>query len=216
MWNSVIRNYWIVCSMLALATAASAQPQTPQRGQGAPPAAAPPAEAAEPQTVQPTEPAGARAASPQNRPPSDLEAVAARLSRSMGKQFVIDPRLRGNDFGAVDNDEVDYDLLLSLLRVQDATAIEAEDVVYVIPEPVARLYATPIVQRDVADLHGATWVARVLTTANVDASQMLGVLRPLASQAATMAIFPPNKLLIVERYDNVKRISEIVRMLDQR
>jgi type II secretory pathway component GspD/PulD (secretin) len=166
--------------------------------------------------AQPSIPAGAPDAGGRNRPPGDLEIVAARLSNSLNKRFVVDPRLRSIDFGMLDNDEIDYELLKSLLRVHDATAVEADDFVYVVPESNARFFGTPIVQRDDADLHGATWVARVIMTSSIDTSQMLGVLRPLASQTAVMSVVPPSKLVIVDRYDNVKRISEIVRVLDQR
>lgn len=208
MLHRTFRKSLIVCSTL-FAAAALAQPPSPQP----PPGGAPPALRGDSQ--ERAQPPGPSAAPGRNQPPRQLEAVTARLAQTVGKDFVVDPRLRGVDLGLVDVDEIDYESLLSLLRVHDAVVIEGVDAVYVVPEQNARFYATPLVQRDDADLHPATWVARVITT-STDATQMLGVLRPLATQSAVMGIHAPNKVLIVERYDNVKRITEIVRMLDQR
>lgn len=201
----IYRRCLIVCSACLLATAASAQPQAPQSVPGAAPQAQ--AEVAPQRAVQ------APPAAQESRP--SLDTVTGRLAREMGRRFVVDPRVRNPDFGSIDLDEIDYPALKSLLRVHNTVVMEGEDVIYVVPEQTARLYAAPVVQSNDADLHPATWITRVITTTN-DASPLLGVLRPMAPQSAVMAVYPPNKIVISDYYDSVKRITEVVRLLDQR
>jgi general secretion pathway protein D len=77
-----------------------------------------------------------------------------------------------------------------------------------------RFSPAPIVQDDDPSIAADEWITRVLTVANVDAAQLVPILRPLLPVAAHLAAFPPKHLVVMDRYANVKRISEIVRALD--
>jgi type II secretory pathway component GspD/PulD (secretin) len=193
----------IACAM-SLAAPALAQPPSPQ-----PPGAVPPPPRQEPpERPQPPLPLPGRSQM------IDVEGITARLAREIGKDFAVDPRARGLA-GTITAAEIDYPSFISLMRVNAFAVIEGEDVIYVVPDVAARFYGTPIVQRDDADVHPSTIVTRVITT-SADAPQLLGILRPLADQSAVMSVSPPNKIVIVDRYENVKRIAEVVRLLEQR
>ena len=199
----ILRNCLMVCA-ISLAAPALAQPPSPQPGAVPQP---------QPQETQERAQQSPFSMRPPN-PTIDVEAITARLARGIGKDFAVDPRVRGLG-GSITAEEIDYPSFISLMRVHAMAVIEREDVIYVVPEMLAREYGVPIVQRDDADVHPATVVTRVITT-TTEAAQLLAVLRPMSPQWATMAVHQPNKLVVTDRYDNVKRITEVVRLLEQR
>ena len=87
-------------------------------------------------------------------------------------------------------------------------------------ERITRVVANPSIPAD-------EWVSRVITTTKAETSSMVPILRPLLPQAAHLSamcgICEPGaqkctncrQLMVVDRYANVQRITEIVRMLDQ-
>jgi type II secretory pathway component GspD/PulD (secretin) len=147
--------------------------------------------------------------------PDELQSVIARLSRTMNKKFVVDPQVRVR-LGSLAADEIDFNLLKTLLRVQETTVVETEDAVLIVPDGNARYLPTPILEGDDNDIHGATWVTRVVTVTNFDASMLAGILRPMLHQQALLSVLPPNRVIIVDRYDNVKRVADVIRVLDRR
>jgi general secretion pathway protein D len=59
-------------------------------------------------------------------------------------------------------------------------------------------------------------VSRVIQMNTMSAPQIVPILRPLLPQYAHLAALPEqNVLLIVDRYANVKRLTEIVLALDK-
>src|SRR5690606_2755772 len=63
---------------------------------------------------------------------------------------------------------------------------------------------------------GDSWVTRSLQLTNVDAANLLGVLRPMADQTAIMQIHQASNMLIVgERPETVERIFNVARMIDR-
>jgi general secretion pathway protein D len=71
------------------------------------------------------------------------------------------------------------------------------------------------VQTDDASIPAEQYVTRVLTTMNIPTAYLVPILRPLLPQSAHLASSPTaNQLIIMDRYENVQRIAEIVRTLD--
>jgi general secretion pathway protein D len=86
----------------------------------------------------------------------------------------------------------------------------------VIPVNELRFFPAPIANEDDPKIAADEWRTRVLTLQNVEAANLVPILRPLLPQSAHLAAFPPsNQLLIVDRYANLKRITEIVRTMDR-
>jgi general secretion pathway protein D len=105
-------------------------------------------------------------------------------------------------------------VLLAILRANGFAAFESEGFVNVVPDSNIRFHA-PVVQTDDASIPADLYVTRVLTTVNVATPQLVPILRPLLPVSAHLAAHADvNKLIVMDRYENVKRISEIVRSLD--
>jgi general secretion pathway protein D len=194
-------------SMIAIgdATAQQATPQAAQQAQGQPllvvPSITPPAPAA---TSQPEVPL------------VELAPLLQRVERASNKRFLIDRRLGPRIFlGGVEPDDVDYPVLLSILRANGLAAVEIESRVNIVWDGDVRSLPAPIVQTDDASIAADEWVTRVLTTTNVGAPQLVPILRPLMPQAAHLAAHgDTNQLILMDRYANVQRITAIVRSLD--
>jgi general secretion pathway protein D len=77
-----------------------------------------------------------------------------------------------------------------------------------------RYLPTPIVQTDNDALAPDEWITRVVTVTNLSSASLVPILRPMLPQAAHLAALPPNHLIVVDQYGNVKRITAIIKALD--
>ncbi len=148
---------------------------------------------------------------------AEIEAVIKAIGKITGRNFLIDPRVRGN-LNIVTNTPVPkqltYDILLSALRLQGYTAVDSGGVIKIVPEADAKLHAVPV-GRDGRALSGAGLSTQVFMLKNESAAQMVPVLRPLISPNNTVTAFPANNALVVTDYaDNLERIARIIQSVD--
>jgi general secretion pathway protein D len=148
-------------------------------------------------------------------PTVELAPLLERVERSSGKRFLVDPRLGTRLYlGGVEQNDVTYPVLLAILRVNGFSAFESEGYVNIVPDANVRFHG-PVVQADDASIPAELYVTRVITTVNVGAAQLVPILRPLLPQAAHLAAHADtNQLIVSDRYENIQRIAEIVRLLD--
>jgi general secretion pathway protein D len=148
-------------------------------------------------------------------PTVELAPLLGRVARTSNKQFLLDGRVGPQIYLAgVEANDITYPVLLAVLRANGLAAVEIEGRVNIMRDTDIRFSATAIVQDDDPSIAADEWITRVLTVTNVDAAQLVPILRPLLPQAAHFAAFPPKHLVVMDRYANVRRISEIVRALD--
>lgn len=182
------------------------QPQQPQfqgQPQGQPLLVVP--------ALQPPAPVGPRP----DLPTVELAPLLQRVERASGKRFLVDPRLGARLYlGGVDPNDVTYPILLAIFRINGFAAFESEGRVNIIPDANVRFHA-PFVQNDDASIPADLYVTRVLTVANIAAVNLVPILRPMMSQAAHLAAHSDtNQLILEDRYENVQRITAVVRTLD--
>jgi general secretion pathway protein D len=148
-------------------------------------------------------------------PTVELAPLLERVERAANKQFLLDGRVGPQIYLAgVEPNDVTYPLLLSILRANGFAAFESEGRVNIVPEAEIRFHA-PVVQTDDASIPADLIVTRVLTAANIEVVYLVPMLRPLLPQSAHLAAhMNSNRLLIMDRYENIQRITEIIRALD--
>ena len=169
--------------------------------------------------------AGANAAGPANDDPvtlnfvnADIEAVVRAVAEITGRNFVIDPKVKGtiNIISArpVPKSLV-YPTLLSALRLQGFAVVEGNGVVKIVPETDAKQQGVPVTGGTVTT-GGDQLVTQVVTLKYESAAQLINVLRPLISPNNTIAAYPGSNVLIITDYaENLKRIDRIIASLDQ-
>ena len=208
--------------------AAQAPRQSNQQGQPVQPGqpAQQPQPAPQPQLAQPPQgqpllvvpaapPAPALPRIDPDLPTVELLPLLERVERSSNKRFLADVRLGSRIYlGSAEPNDVTYPVLLAILRLNGFATFESEGYVNIVPNANIRFHA-PIVQTDDASIPPDLYVTRVLTTVNIGTPQLVPILRPMMPQAAHLAAHSDsNKLIVMDRYENVQRITEIVRSLD--
>ena len=149
---------------------------------------------------------------------ADIEAVVRAVAEITGRNFVLDPKVKGT-INIVSARPVPkalvYPTLLSALRLQGFAAIEGDGVVKIVAEADAKQQGGPV-GRGAAAGGGDRLVTQVITLRNESAAQLVNVLRPLISPNNAIAAYPANNALIITDYaDNLRRIERIIASLDQ-
>ncbi len=148
---------------------------------------------------------------------ADIRAFIASVADITGRNFVVDPRVKANVTvisSAPTGADGLYDIFLSILKVHGFTAIPSGDVVKIVPDAVAKQEGqapTPAALRRRND----ALVTAVIPIDNVNATELVAVLRPLLPQEAHLAGFATgNALVVADTAANVQRLSDLVAQLD--
>ena len=149
---------------------------------------------------------------------ADIDSVIKAVGMITGRNFVVDPRVKGtvNIVSAkpVARD-MTYPILLSALRLQGFAAIEADGITKIVPEPDAKQNFSPIAGKTLT-IGGDRIVTQVYPLQHESATQLVPILRPLISPNNNIAAYANTNTLVITDYaDNVKRINKIIESIDQ-
>lgn len=149
---------------------------------------------------------------------AEIAAVASTVSQITGKNFIVDPRVKGKvtiiSSSPLDKNAV-YQVFLSVLEVHGFAAVPGEGgIIKIIPDANAKQSAI-INATNESPGTGSEIVTRVIDIKNIQAAQLVPILRPLVAQQGHLAAYPQNNTLIIsDRADNVQRLVEIIRRID--
>jgi general secretion pathway protein D len=153
---------------------------------------------------------------------ADIDAVVKAVSEMTGRNFILDPRVKGvvNIVSArpVPRSLV-YPTLLSALRLQGFTAIEGDGITKIVPEADAKQQGSAVVMGGKGSIGvgagGDRLVTEVFALKYESAVQLVNVLRPLITPNNAIAAVPTGNALVITDYaENLKRIEKIVASLD--
>jgi general secretion pathway protein D len=151
---------------------------------------------------------------------ADIEGVVKAVSEITGKNFVLDPRVKGT-VNIVSARPVPralvYEVFLSALRLQGYAAVEERGVVKIVPEADAKLHPGRTVgPNERPRAAGDVIQTEVFTLKYESAAQLVPVLRPLIAPANTIAVYPASNSLVITDYaGNLQRIARIIDSIDQ-
>jgi len=148
---------------------------------------------------------------------ADIEAVVRAVAEMTGRNFIVDPRVKGvvNIVSArpVPRSAI-YPTLLSALRLQGFTAVEGNGVTKIVPEADAKQQSSPVVAGGGAG-GGDRLVTSVYALKYESATQLVNVLRPLITPNNAIAALPSANVLVITDYaENLRRIDKIIGSLD--
>ena len=149
---------------------------------------------------------------------ADISALISTVSDVTGKNFIIDPRVKGK-VTVVSNKPMDskevYQVFLSILKVHGFAAVPSGSVIKIVPDVNAKQDSISTAT-DSAPGRGDEMVTRVVQVDNVAAAQLVPILRPLVPQQGHLAAYPSTNVLILsDRASNVDRLVSIVRRIDK-
>ncbi|MGE0486278.1 MAG: type II secretion system secretin GspD [Gammaproteobacteria bacterium] len=146
---------------------------------------------------------------------TDLQTLIAAVADLTGKNFVVDPRVKGKVTvysSAPTNPAELYDVFLSILKVHGFAALDTGEVVKIVPDATAR----QSVDVDTPPSAGERITTAVIPLVNANAMELVAILRPLLPQEAHLAAVASGNLLVVaDSAANVQRMVGIVRQIDR-
>lgn len=152
---------------------------------------------------------------------ADIASVIKAIGQLSGKNFVVDPRVKGT-INIVSNQPVSkadsYKVLESALRMQGFATVEADGVIKVLPETDAKTYGMKTFSNVQSTLGkknpGDQIVTKVFVLQHGSAMQMSNSLRPLIAPNNSISVYPASNALVITDYSsNIARITNIINQL---
>lgn len=147
---------------------------------------------------------------------ADIEATVKAMGQATGRNFVLDPRVKGTiniSSGKPVSKELAYQVLVSALRLQGYAVVENGSLTKIMPEADARVHGGPVSRKGV--LQGDQIVTRVFHIRYESAPQMVGVLRPLVgNNQSVTANTGSNTLVVTDSAENIQRLERIIAAID--
>jgi general secretion pathway protein D len=138
---------------------------------------------------------------------ADIRMVVEQVQQVIGRPIIIDPRVRAQVTilsNAPMTADAFYQTFLAALEVHGFIPLESGNAIMIVPDANARFGS------------GEDFVTQAIVLDNVGAQQLVPILRPILPQAAHLAGHQPsNALIIADRPQNIRRVTELVRRLDQ-
>ncbi|TXH04929.1 MAG: type II secretion system protein GspD [Nevskiaceae bacterium] len=149
---------------------------------------------------------------------ADISALIATVSEVTGKNFIVDPRVKGK-VTVVSARPMSaagvYETFLAVLQVQGFAAVPAGQAIKIVPETNARTDGG-VPNGSGAGLPIDGVVTHVYQVENISAAQLVPILRPLVPQWGHLAAYTPSNMLIIsDRAANVVRIEQLIKQMDQ-
>lgn len=148
---------------------------------------------------------------------AEIESVVKAVSQISGKNFLLDPRVKGTInvvSGKPVPTSIAYTLLLSSLRMQGFAAVEFNGVTKIMPEAEAKTHAGPT-RVEAGEPRGDQMLTKVFALQHESAAQLVPVLRPLIAPNNSINAYANNNTLVISDYaDNLARLEKIIAALD--
>jgi general secretion pathway protein D len=147
---------------------------------------------------------------------ADIEAVARAMAAIIGRNIVVDPRVKGTITLSTDQPvppATAFNQFAATLRLSGFTVVESAGLLKVVPEAEAKLQGGAVSVGGTAT--GSQIATQIFRLNFENAANLVPILRPLISPNNTINVNPGNNSLVVTDYaDNLQRIGRIIAALD--
>lgn len=149
---------------------------------------------------------------------AELTEIIDAVATITGKTFIVDPRVRAQvtiRSSTPMTPDAFYQTFLSILQVHGFIAVPSGDNIKILPDANARQIPGNDLPNSI-NPNSDEVVTQVISVRNINAAQLVPVLRPLIPQNGHLVAYPASNMLIVsDRANNIARIIRIVQRLDQ-
>ena len=147
---------------------------------------------------------------------ADLRAVIQAVSEFTGRNFLVDPRVKGKVTVVAPSpltEEEAFKTFQSVLEVNGYVTVEGEGATKIVPQEEGKHRALKMGKGEEA---GDEMVTRVLRLEHVSAQRMVPILRPLVPPYGHLVAYPDtSSLIITDRGGNLDRLVSIIDRLDR-
>jgi len=147
---------------------------------------------------------------------ADISALVAEVAEVTGRNFIVDPRVKGTitviSSKALTAGEL-YELFLGVLSVNGFAAVPSGSAIKIVPDVTAKQFGVPV---DInLSRKGEGLVTRVIRLDNTSAVDLVPILRPMMPQFAHLAAVPgANALVLSDHANNIESLTQIINQLD--
>ncbi|MGE0386318.1 MAG: type II secretion system secretin GspD [Gammaproteobacteria bacterium] len=147
---------------------------------------------------------------------ADIQALIDTVAKVTGRNFVVDPRVKGNvtviSAAPTSSDEL-YEVFLSILRVHGYVVVPAGKVDKIVPDAVATQNASPV---GTGGVRGDELVTQVFGVEHVPVGELVPILRPLLPQSALLTGYAASNVLVAsDTARNIGRLGRIIERIDR-
>ncbi len=148
----------------------------------------------------------------------ELQAFTKFISDLTKKNFIIDDKVQGKvtivSPTKISKDEA-YQVFLSVLEVKGFTAVETDNVIKIIPSREVKQSGVKVVSDKEKDIRGEGFVTKIFHLNYVSPSELTKTITPLISKDGNIIPYvPTNALIVTDSYSNIKKLTDIVNILD--
>ncbi|HHL18565.1 MAG TPA: type II secretion system protein GspD [Thiothrix sp.] len=147
----------------------------------------------------------------------DINVLIETVSRITGKNFVVDPRIKGTATvvtGRDMSDEELYDTFLSVLQVHGFAVVETGGITKIIPNNIAKQQTHPIIE-NTKNQSSEKLVTRLVQIEHVSALSIVSALRPIARGIQIQHHAESNSVIMSGRVDDLKKLETIIIRMDR-
>ena len=151
---------------------------------------------------------------------ADITQLIDLVSQATGRNFIVAPGVHAqvtwlSGPGTTMTPEQFYQGFLSVLQVHGLVAVPSGSIIKILPDTNMRQYPSDDLPGHVSSSSDEV-VTQVIAISNINAAQLVPVLRPLMPQTAQLqAVAGANMLVISDRAANVNRMMRIIARIDQ-
>ena len=158
----------------------------------------------------------------------EIPTLIETVSRITGKNFVVDPRVKGKVTVITSSDitpEELYDTFLSILQVHGFSAVPSgvgSNLIKVVPSNQAKQQPVPVIgEKEEKSTKKSTrdsdeLITRVIRVEHVPAAMLVPILRPLVPSTGQLQAYgPSNTILISDGAANIERIIAVIKRMDR-
>ena len=147
---------------------------------------------------------------------ADIQEFVAQVARITDKTFIVDPKLKGQ-VNVISETPLGkqgvYELFLSVLRLQNYTAIPSGNVIRIQQSATGK--QTPGALGGLSAAAPEELVTQIIAVQNVKSEDLLKILRPLIPQYGHIgSVSEPNVVIISDHADNIRRLKQIISDID--
>lgn len=148
----------------------------------------------------------------------DIATMVKFISDLTGKNFILDDRVKGKvsvySPSKLSNEEA-YNVFVSVLELKGFTVVQSGKVLKVIPTATAKQSGIKLLKEGETAPVNENYIAQVIKLENISSQEALPFLQPLVSRDGAISAFGPgNLLLVVDSALNIRKLQDILRLID--
>lgn len=145
---------------------------------------------------------------------ANIRTLINTVSIATGKNFIIDPRVKGtiNVITSADiDDEQLYHLFLAVMRIHGFVVVDGKDFSKILPKNLTKSESAKQLSSTSDEI-----ISTVIAIKNVNAAKIVPIVRPLMSQYGHLAAYDvSNSLIVVDSSSNIERLKGLLEKLDK-